>query len=900
MDFCFKRQIYISILKFWDKMSIYGPTFRCKIGSFCNYILVILVLFCLIIYFDIFFYLVSIQTRLFSKARKNEVSVDVFQIGESIITDKIQYDNRATIQPTPQNKTFHNDFQVNRQNHKSVLSIPNDILVSDFFESMHFDTHYSPFTMQFDYTQHATDWWKHTHNDTIPLEIVRDLKTCQDERSRNFARAYVKADYKNALNFLSPFADGIGSRSSFMRLANATVNLNGIVVQNSFILVPRSCTGCGSKKSCWNKEPMSQNLTPQHRVDRCVTIAQYWGYGYYHFVGENLPRLIPVISSMRDTRNLLIHVHQKNKIVAQFLQLLNLDPIRVVSGNVFASELIVPEYIACGNTPAYLLHEMQKRILSELPERNLVENRRKCNILVIKRQTRIILNHAEMIKNLTYKFPWCSVVVHSGDEPLAKQLQLMADSSVVIAPHGAGLVNMFVCRRNTLIIEFLNRGADINVLYMVMSLKLGLRYIGIPALGSGHWRTNKMIDVAYLIYIVQRYGAASYPRELEIGHVRQSFSANVTTISTPTVLPESVSRLLPPAVQERLQLHTVAEQCLFSVIAKKYSKNKNHWKHKRHVTWQCLNAGCGGVGDRSKGIITAFLHALAIGYDFRIRWETPSQLYPEILVPAEHVDWTSDRLQNDNGLELSFMDQRGRHSFGLCSWLDHGRISIKTNGVIIPNGKGDCELDTPYVHDIIRNQSLTDGCFDQSSKSSTWSLECMGCIWWYLFRIGYGLERALEVELLRFAAWKKAESLENAVSIGIHFRLGDSNMKAGKGRENDQHKLLAIMEQCALRVSDNIAGPSFLVVASDSEQVRQRVQAWNWTRVYTTTVVPFHVDKTAHSEKKQGAMGTISAFVDLFMLSLQDTLLLSGTSGYGYLARSIGRYNKDHVMHCEF
>ena len=883
-------------------MSVYALfsslTSRRNIGSIFKYISVIPILFCFIIYFDIFSYIVSTQTHLTAKARKNNVSLDTFRIEESIITDKNAYDNRAIVQATPQNTTFHGDFQDNGQSRKSVLSIPNNIKVSDFFESMHFDTHYSPFTMQFDYTQHATDWWKHTHNDTIPPQIVHDLNTYRDERGRNFARAYVNADYKNALNFLSTFADGIGSRSSFIRLANATVDLNGIVVQNSLILIPRSCTGCGSKKSCWNKEPISQNLTPQHRVDRCVTIAQYWGYGYYHFVGENLPRLIPVISSMRDTQNLLIHVHQKNKIVSQFLHFLNLDPKRAVSGNVFASELIVPEYIACGNTPAYLLHEMRNRILSELPVKNIVDNSRKCNILVIKRQTRIILNHAEMIKNLSYKFPWCSVVVHLGDEPLAKQLQLMADASVVIAPHGAGLVNMFVCHRNTLIIEFLNRGADINVLYMIMSLKLGLRYIGIPALGSGHWRTNKMIDVAYLIYIVQRYGAVSYHRELEIGLVRQSFSANVTTISTPTVLPESVSRLLPPAVQERLRLHTVAEQCLFSVIAKKYSQNKNHWKHKRHVTWQCLDAGCGGVGDRSKGIITAFLHALAIGYDFRIRWETPSQLYPEILVPAEHVDWTSDRLQNDNGLDLSFMDQRGRYPFGLCSWLDHARISIKTNGVIIPNGNGDCELDTPYVRDILRNQSLTDRCFDNSPGSSTWSLECMGCIWWYLFRIGVGLERALEVELLRFAAWKKAESLENAVSIGIHFRLGDSNMKAGKGRENDQHKLLVAMEKCALRVSNNISGPSYFVVASDSEQVRQRVQAWNWTRVYTTTVVPFHVDKTAHSEKKQGATGTISAFVDLFMLSLQDTLLLSGTSGYGYLARSIGRYNEDHVFRC--
>lgn len=96
-------------------MSIYGlcavPTSQSNKGIFCKYIPVILILFCIIVYFDIFSYIVSRQTHLILKVRKNKVSPDVFQIGETIITDTIPYDNRATIKQTQQNRTFYNDFQ---------------------------------------------------------------------------------------------------------------------------------------------------------------------------------------------------------------------------------------------------------------------------------------------------------------------------------------------------------------------------------------------------------------------------------------------------------------------------------------------------------------------------------------------------------------------------------------------------------------------------------------------------------------------------------------------------------------------------------------------------------------------------------------------------------------------
>ena len=153
-------------------------------------------------------------------------------------------------------------------------------------------------------------------------------------------------------------------------------------------------------------------------------------------------------------------------------------------------------------------------------------------------------------------------------------------------------------------------------------------------------------------------------------------------------------------------------------------------------------------------------------------------------------------------------------------------------------------------------------------------------------------------ELSRLDAWKKDMGLENASSVGLHLRLGDSNMNAGRGRESKDDDVLLIMERCAYEVHTKFSGKTFLVVTSDSERVRQKVGRWNWTAVYKTTAKPFHVDKTTFSTKTKGMEGMISAFVDVMILSLQDFLLLSGTSGFGYLAESIGRYDDYHAVRC--
>lgn len=383
----------------------------------------------------------------------------------------------------------------------------------------------------------------------------------------------------------------------------------------------------------------------------------------------------------------------------------------------------------------------------------------------------------------------------------------------------------------------------------------------------------------------------------------QKFVQQLTTFTKQSrtnqsyILPTNISRLLPNRIRHRFILDLIERDCLFDAITQKYQRNTKLNKNKRTVLWTC-KGGCGGVGDRSKGLITAFLHSVGIGYNFHILWNTPSQLYPGILTPGNTINWALRAPSVRDTLELSLMDRPKNSSFKACSWLNYSRIALRTNSISIPDATNDCEKNNPAVLEILKQQVLTKTCFKDTKDTSHWNLQCMGCMWWYLFRIGKRLEYGLRQEYLQFIAWKQARNLTSAVSISLHMRSGDSNMRAGHGRETDLNALLTRMEKCTFKIKSEIQGQSFLVLASDSYLVRRRVLAWNWTSVYTPGSIPFHVDKTRVLNQDQGMHGTVAVFVDLFMISLQDFLLLSGTSGYGYLARSIGRYDDKNVVQC--
>jgi len=378
-------------------------------------------------------------------------------------------------------------------------------------------------------------------------------------------------------------------------------------------------------------------------------------------------------------------------------------------------------------------------------------------------------------------------------------------------------------------------------------------------------------------------------RSMMISNVEPSFQTEMF------VVPWIFTKHIAPRIMERLRTLVVTRDCLFSTMNTKHQNTVLQWNESRQIIYECRGI-CGGLGDRMKGIFCVLLHAIAIGYDFRIDWDSRYSLHPTILLPSSLVDWQTPPSRENKGPwhRMTFLDTRAK-SYGLCQWHKYPFIKIKSNGNPKPD---ECDVIAPSIKEILNNQSSTMSCIKTIHDSTPSGTQCMGCVWWYLFCMGTSLQKKVLIEFDHLSSWKKAHHLKDAFSIGIHIRSGDSQMRGTRGRESNLTTLLLQMQTCVSWVVTDLNTSYYGVVVSDSQEAKKIIQMWNWIDIYPVRTKPFHIDKNIHKNIFQTMEAVLSTLADIFMLAFQDSLLLSGSSGYGRLAQSVGMYAGSSVVHC--
>jgi len=102
------------------------------------------------------------------------------------------------------------------------------------------------------------------------------------------------------------------------------------------------------------------------------------------------------------------------------------------------------------------------------------------SILVVRRSnSRRVLNHDELMNVLYAAHPHHRVVVYDDQESISvlQLAQLFHQADLIVAPHGAGLVNMMACRRGTVVVEF--TPFDGNPCFLNLAAQLGILYVGV-------------------------------------------------------------------------------------------------------------------------------------------------------------------------------------------------------------------------------------------------------------------------------------------------------------------------------------------------------------------------------------------------------------------------------------
>ena len=105
-------------------------------------------------------------------------------------------------------------------------------------------------------------------------------------------------------------------------IPHGLINTLGYVLAGDYFIMP---IGCTTKKNV----PTS---IPESHYKEVFSISQYWGGGFFHANVEDIPRLAGYVAFLREFSHIYIHTSSKSSFTQNALEVLELDPKRIVTG----------------------------------------------------------------------------------------------------------------------------------------------------------------------------------------------------------------------------------------------------------------------------------------------------------------------------------------------------------------------------------------------------------------------------------------------------------------------------------------------------------------------------------------------------------------------------------------
>lgn len=213
----------------------------------------------------------------------------------------------------------------------------------------------------------------------------------------------------------------------------------------------------------------AQFLTYKENVPLAAVLVQKWGYGYFHFLVEILPKILRMnelhkrIPILIDFNTIFI------KQVLEYFKITN--PIIPYNNNTMffpVKEAVHITETASGNpTPSDI-----SVIRAHLPPQQSTSStaRPRVNILYRKEKQRSITNFDQLLSQLKTITPHEEWVVFD-QLPFTETVDLFSRAKRIVGAHGAGLTNMIFAPKNIPIIE-LTPSNVVNLCYWHLSWTL--------------------------------------------------------------------------------------------------------------------------------------------------------------------------------------------------------------------------------------------------------------------------------------------------------------------------------------------------------------------------------------------------------------------------------------------
>lgn len=225
--------------------------------------------------------------------------------------------------------------------------------------------------------------------------------------------------------------------------------------------------------------------------------CQRWSYGYYHFIAETLPKILRIVELDQKVPLICYYANFHPKINIQFIpEVLKyfgiINPIiNYHPGVVYTVQhLMTTTDVQCGIPSP---HDVAI-IRAHLPMRAETPPPKNVGIVIKRsgRPLRSIWNHADMYDAICAARP--DLEWHEFDSmPFADTVELFSRAKVIVAPHGAGLVNMLWTAPGARIIE-IGPVNEPNICYWHLSCLLGHNHTILVAPSDASGRLWPQID----------------------------------------------------------------------------------------------------------------------------------------------------------------------------------------------------------------------------------------------------------------------------------------------------------------------------------------------------------------------------------------------------------------------
>lgn len=219
------------------------------------------------------------------------------------------------------------------------------------------------------------------------------------------------------------------------------------------------------------------------QYDALATTIQKYGYMYFHFVEETLPKLVllkdsGVLEKYPDMKILMWGQPYE----ASFLELLGIEGDRVVvyePHQTYHADVLAFPTPSARITPA---KESLELVRQALGADQIIPEEERSKIIYCSRSgesSRKVVNEDEIIQAIEKEFPDDEVVVYTSSSNAKEVIDLFKHAKLIVGPHGAGLSHILFAAPGTPVVEFLFM-QDPPMMFWHTSASLDLDYWMVP------------------------------------------------------------------------------------------------------------------------------------------------------------------------------------------------------------------------------------------------------------------------------------------------------------------------------------------------------------------------------------------------------------------------------------